>query len=166
MQYPNQMGDTRFAEICRRGGQIYRRIRSDWYREKSPEGKVVEIWRRKVVPALFLPSSLSLETLFSLEGAMNGSFYEHHERSTSSDRLRTSAGLFSFFYSSVCRAFKRKRNSRLSSSPSFLLAFRLCAPADFALRKASWNSDFSARRFLCTEINLRDFCEHVIKKVK
>jgi len=147
------MGDSRFAEICRRGGQIYRRIRSDWYQEKSPEGKVVEIWRRKVVPALVLSLSLSLEALFSLEGAMNGSFYELHER-TSSDRLRTSAGLFSFFYSSVRRAFKRKRNSRLSSSPSFFLALRLFAPADFALRKHHeivilQRVAFFAVRFIC-----------------
>lgn len=75
--------------------------------------------------SLFL--SYPLEALFSLEGAMNGSFYELRAY-LFRPSTRTSAGLFSFFSPSFRLAirpqryaFKRKRISRLFSSPSFSL---------------------------------------------
>lgn len=99
-----------------------------------------------------------LVALFSLEGAMNGSFYEL--RGTSSDRLRTSAGIFPFssFPLSVVQAFERKRISRLLPSSLFFFLSRHTGKS--TLRTCGFPSTRNRFSVLSRgETNLHDFAK-------
>lgn len=117
--------------------------------------------------ALFL--SFPLEALFSLEGAMNGSFYELRAY-LFRPSTRTSTGLsfpFSPFPPRNPPATPRLPREREFPAFSRPLLFtlregRLFAPADF--HKHRGNNDSSTRRFSYRETNLWDFLLRIFYK--